>query len=42
MPVFLLELLHEMEMILTGKPIEWFLLVHWDGGGEGWGRVGRG
>ena len=34
MTVFLLELLHEVEMILNGKLIEWFLLVYRDKEGK--------
>ena len=42
LPVLLLKLLHEVEMILCCKPIEWFLLVYCDRGGEGRGGEGRG
>ena len=34
MSVFLFELLHEVEMILNGKPIEWFFLVYRDKKGK--------
>lgn len=43
MTVFLLELLHEVEMILNEKPIEWFLLVYRDKEGKrGVGQWGKG
>ena len=39
MTVFLLELLHEVEMILNGKLIEWFFLVYRDKEGKREGGV---
>ena len=41
LPVLLLKLLHEVEVILCCKPIERFLLVYCDRGGEGRGGEGR-
>lgn len=41
LPVLLLELLHEVEVILCCEPIERFLLVYCDRRGEGRGGEGR-